>query len=205
MLAVHLAISIFIVVALLGDRLDVRKALFLIPFGLLPDLDAYIFIHRATAHNIFIPLTLLLGYWAISGQKYHFLRYAYIAYIAIGLVAAHILLDTMYNGVFLLYPFDDTAIRYRGWVDMTTHGVTAKVNKVVVGNTSTVVYTAKPAILPDKRISIIENGVQLATLLIAISTLVIKLTVLRFTRSGSRWIFTQYPSEKESTIVDCNQ
>lgn len=189
MLAVHLAVTIFLVVALLGDRLTPLRALFLIPFGLLPDMDIYVFVHRATAHNLFIPLLLLCGYWAMSWRWDRLWEYAYLAYLAVGLVTVHIFLDAMYNGVFLLYPFDDTAIRYEGWVGVTTEGVSARVDKVVVGDVPNIIYTTEPAKLPEKRIAVIEDGVQLAMLVLSFATLFIRLAVLhvRSAKTSISW------------------
>lgn len=78
-------------------KLDPKKILILGFFGILPDADAYIFLHRASFHSIFILIIPILVFILIKDIK--------ISGIVGFYLVAHIILDIFNGGVFLLYPF----------------------------------------------------------------------------------------------------
>lgn len=80
-------------------KLDPKKIVILSFFGILPDLDAYIFIHRAFLHNIFILVIPILIYLIIKDLQTYYIVSFYLA--------SHIILDIFNGGVFLFYPFYD--------------------------------------------------------------------------------------------------
>lgn len=80
-------------------KLDPKKIITLSFFGILPDADALIFIHRESFHNIFILVIPLLIFIFVKDVK--------ISGIISFYLLSHLILDIFNGGVFLLYPFYD--------------------------------------------------------------------------------------------------
>lgn len=168
MLAIHLAVSIFIVLALFHEDLDLRKLLFLLVFGLLPDIDTFFFIHRATFHSLIVPVGLIVGYGVAARYKAILREHWYTVLVAVLLVLVHIALDMMSNGVFLFYPVSHVSVHPVVDFYVTSSGFGSHVETVLVGTTDSVTYIARPSQSSTGRMPIVENGVQLVMLLVAL-------------------------------------
>ena len=81
-------------------RLNKRNIIALSFFGILPDADAFIFIHRAFLHNIFVLLIVPLVIFA-------FIKDIKIYGIISFYLMSHLILDIFNGGIFLFYPLYD--------------------------------------------------------------------------------------------------
>ncbi len=112
-LAVHLAISLFVIAACypLFKNKD-WKYVAIIPiialFGLGPDLDCFIGLHRVTFHNIFavliVSIPLIICLILKIFKKKNIGKKKALFGLILGLFVLHILLDMSCGGVSLLYP-----------------------------------------------------------------------------------------------------
>ena len=171
-LAIHLSISIFILIFFLGINLKYYHVFILLPAGIVLDIDSFIFIHRATFHNIFLVLLLIFIFFLI--KKYKWFSGPFM--IAVVLISIHIVLDMAYNGVFLFFPLSDLSIHLGGWLGITAEqGVVLEIDHLIPGTTSTIDYVIDPAKLPSGRIPIVENGVEFTILGTAIAFLLYRL------------------------------
>ena len=111
---VHLTITLFVLAAFMSyiDRKNFKYLPVLILFGVIPDLDVFIGIHRATFHNIFIavaPLLIWFAIWVIykkikiKGIKKIEKKRIFFC-LASGFLILHIVLDIFCGGVFVFYP-----------------------------------------------------------------------------------------------------
>ncbi len=89
-------------------KLDQKQIIVLSFFGILPDADAFIFIHRASFHNILILIIPILIFIFIRDIKISGMIFFYLI--------SHIILDIFNGGVFLLYPFYDIVFFFRAEV-----------------------------------------------------------------------------------------
>lgn len=89
-------------------KLDPRQIIILSFFGILPDVDAFIFLHRASFHNILILIIPVLIFIFIRNIKISGMICFYLI--------SHIILDIFNGGVFLLYPFYDIVFFFRAEV-----------------------------------------------------------------------------------------
>ncbi|MGC9443782.1 MAG: hypothetical protein ACP5E9_02430 [Candidatus Methanospirareceae archaeon] len=164
-IGLHLAITLFIIVAFLRDD-EFKPALLLLPFGLISDLDSSIGVHRATLHNLIIvalPLLLLL-----ANKRLHVtaLQDRYFIFASV-LFAVHISLDAFYNGVFLLYPFSRASYNPLFWFGLKEQGLTLLFSWLIPGTVGELVYVTTPTPgVPE--IPIISSGIELVILLIAL-------------------------------------
>lgn len=170
-IGLHLAVTLFFLAAVLTDE-DLKLALFLLPFGLLSDLDSFIGVHRGTLHNLFIlfvPLLVLVVYRRLKGST---MKEKYFFFASV-LLASHVFLDAFYNGVFLLYPFSEKSYNPLFWFGLTETGLRAFFTWIVPGNVGELVYviTPRPAV-PE--IPIVASGIELVILLFAVLTVVLK-------------------------------
>jgi len=99
----HLFISIsllFIFSSIFPKKLDLKakEILFLSFFAILPDLDAFIFIHRVSLHNIFFLVVVVTTAYFITKKKTR------IPLIIGYYMLSHIILDLTDGGVSFLYP-----------------------------------------------------------------------------------------------------
>lgn len=102
----HIFIPLAILFIFSGKlKLDQKKILILSFFGILPDADAYIFIHRASFHNIFILIIPILIFIIIKNKE--------ISGIIAFYLMSHIILDIFNGGVYLLYPLYDNVFFFR--------------------------------------------------------------------------------------------
>lgn len=81
-------------------RLNQRNIITLSFFGILPDADAFVFIHRAFLHNIFILLIIPLVIFV-------FIKDIKICGIISFYLMSHLVLDIFNGGIFLFYPLYD--------------------------------------------------------------------------------------------------
>ena len=116
-IAVHLAITLFVLAALMTyiDRKNLKYVPVLILFGVLPDLDVFIGIHRATFHNIFfaaapviIGIFLFLIFRKLKIKKLEKKQIFFC--LASGFLILHIVLDMFCGGAFALYPVSQELI-----------------------------------------------------------------------------------------------
>ncbi len=106
-LVVHLTITLFVLAAFMSyiDRKNFKYLPVLILFGIIPDLDVLIGIHRATFHNIFIAVAPLLIWFICRKLKIKKLEKKQIFFcLASGFLILHIILDIFCGGVFVFYP-----------------------------------------------------------------------------------------------------
>jgi membrane-bound metal-dependent hydrolase YbcI (DUF457 family) len=170
-IGLHLALTLFFLTACLKDD-DFKPALFLLPFGLLSDLDSFFGVHRATLHNlfaIFVPLLVMIAlkrFPVITIKNRYFI-------IASLLLAFHIFLDAFYNGVFLFYPFSDKSYNPLFWFGLNETGLSVLFTWIVPGKVGELVYviTPRPSV-PE--IPIIGSGIELVILIFAVLTFVLK-------------------------------
>jgi membrane-bound metal-dependent hydrolase YbcI (DUF457 family) len=167
----HLAITLFFLAACLKDE-DLKPALLLLPFGLLSDLDSYIGVHRATLHNlfiIFVPVLVMIG---LKRVKVTAVKDKYFILASL-LLASHILLDSFYNGAFLLYPLSDKSYNPQFWFGLTETGLSMIFTWIVPGKVGELVYVTRPTPgVPE--IPIISSGIELVIVIFAVLTFVLK-------------------------------
>lgn len=114
-------------------KLSHRNIIILSFFGMLPDADAYFFIHRASFHNIFI--------LAVPILLFIFIRDVKVLGIMTFYLASHIILDIFNGGVFLLYPFYDNVFFFRmdvwfndgNMLPTLYYGITNKIVSMKIG------------------------------------------------------------------------
>lgn len=171
-IGLHLAVTLFFLAACLKDD-DLKPALLLLPFGLLSDLDAYIGVHRATLHNLFIisvPLVVMIAFKQLKINTT--IKYRYFIFASM-LLAFHILLDAFYNGVFLYYPVIDKSYDLQFWFGLKETGLSALFTWFVPGSVDDLMYviTPRPSV-PE--IAIIGSGIELVVLIFAVFTFFLK-------------------------------
>lgn len=100
--ALHIAVPLLILLLFTRDR---RLVLAVLPMAFIPDLD-WFFYHRATLHNLWLPL----GFGLAAALAPRLGRPSWRPYLAaIGLFfAAEVTMDYFDDGVVLLFPFDST-------------------------------------------------------------------------------------------------
>jgi len=178
-IGLHLALTLFLVASCVKDD-EINPALFLLPFGLLSDLDAFIGVHRATLHNLFIPCMPLLCLMILKRLKLNLIQSSYVIFASL-LLAFHIGLDAFYNGVFLFYPFSEQSYNLDFWFGLKERGLSALFTWMVPGKVGELVYviTPRPSV-PE--IPIIESGIELMILIFALLTFFVKFkeTFLKF-------------------------
>lgn len=97
--------------------LDIKKILILSFFGILPDADALIFIHRASFHNVLILTIPFLIFIFAKDIK--------ISGIIGFYLISHVILDIFNGGVFLLYPFYDNVFFSRIEIWLHSGGISS--------------------------------------------------------------------------------
>lgn len=174
----HLAITLFILAAIFTDD-ELKPALLLLPFGLISDLDAFVGVHRATLHNLFVILVPLLVLLLVSHRvPRSSIKSRYFS-VASLLLAGHIFLDAFYNGVFLLYPVSTKSYNPQFWLGLKETGWSVLFTWLVPGTVGELEYviTPQPAV---PAIPIIESGIELVILLFAVLIFVVSFTGPRF-------------------------
>lgn len=102
----HIFIPLAILFIFSGKlKLDPKKIIILSFFGILPDADAFIFIHRASFHNILILIIPVLIFVFIRDIKISGMIFFYLI--------SHLILDIFNGGIFLFYPFYDNVFFFR--------------------------------------------------------------------------------------------
>lgn len=115
---IHLFIPLLILLVFLNIP---KKTLIIFSiFSIIPDLDI-IFSHRATFHNIFIPLFLILIYYIWSNPNFLIVGYYW---------SSHILLDIFNAGAYIFYPFYNKVlfIKLDLWRYTNETGLTMDIN-----------------------------------------------------------------------------
>jgi len=175
----HLALTLFLLASCIKDD-EIKPALFLLPFGLISDLDAFIGVHRAALHNLFIPCMPLLCLLILRRLKLNRIPSSSVIFASV-LLTFHIVLDAFYTGVFLFYPFSEQSYNLDFWFGLKETGLSALFTLIVPGKVGELVYviTPRPSV-PE--IPIIESGIELMILIFALLTFFLKFkeTYLKF-------------------------
>lgn len=102
-LITHLFITVSILL-IFSERLGISKKLVILLsfFAIFPDIDMFMF-HRATLHNIFVPIILATSVYILTNNIKSGLIISYYIF-------SHILLDTFNSGTYILYPFYDKVL-----------------------------------------------------------------------------------------------
>jgi hypothetical protein len=172
-IGLHLALTLFFLASCLKDD-DFKPSLFLLPFGLLCDLDSFIGVHRATLHNLFIIFIPLLA-MIICNRLNLNIKGKYFIFASL-LLAFHIFLDAFYNGVFLFYPFSEQSYDLEFWFGLKETGLSALFMWIVPGKVDEIVYVTNPSPgVPE--IPIIGGGTELVVLIFALLTFFLRFKV----------------------------
>lgn len=136
---IHLFIPLLILLVF-SKKLDITPKILMIMsiFSIIPDLDI-VFSHRATLHNIFIPLFLMLIYYIWSNPNFLIVGYYW---------TSHILLDIFNAGVYILYPFYNRVlfIKLDLWRYINESGLTMDIN-TAYGFSDGLVHTHNTGVL----------------------------------------------------------
>jgi membrane-bound metal-dependent hydrolase YbcI (DUF457 family) len=142
-LGFHLAITLLIVAVFMYLYRD-KKFLKYIPIpimmiflGLFPDIDVFIGIHRATLHNIFIPIIPLaiLGIGKVLKIK-KIEKNQILFCLAAALLLIHIILDMSCGGIFIAYPLSDENFHIDASLALTEKMLIFPVAFLTSGNTN---------------------------------------------------------------------
>jgi len=133
----------------------------LLPFGILSDIDAFIGIHRATLHNIFIILAPISAFLIVKRHKKE--ESGKYFFLASSLLALHILLDAFHTGVFLLYPLSRESYDFKFRLGVNERGLSASFGCERPGEIGEVVYVTTPSpAVPE--IPLVNDGVELVAM-----------------------------------------
>jgi len=166
----HLALTLFFIAACVKTE-DVKLALFLIPFGLVCDLDSFFGVHRATLHNLFVLFVPVLFMVALKRFKVTAIPDRYFFFATL-LIAFHILLDTFYNGVFLFYPFSDKSYDLEFWFGLKETGLSLICQWIVPGKVGELTYVVTPT--PSVPEIAVLSGIEFVVLIFGLLTFVLK-------------------------------
>lgn len=120
----HIFIPLAILLIFSGMlKLDPRKIIILSFFGILPDIDIFLF-HRASFHNILIPIIFAIAFVLLKNRKDRRETLSIISFYLI----SHIILDIFNGGTYLLYPFYNNVIYARADILYDYKGVTSIVD-----------------------------------------------------------------------------
>lgn len=86
-----------------------RRVLALLPLAFLPDLDHWIGAHRASLHNVFILVPVLVWLWWEMDRGAGWERGEWAA-IAGGYLGSHLLMDAFVGGLSPLWPLDPRGV-----------------------------------------------------------------------------------------------
>ncbi len=173
----HLAISLFVISSFV-DKNEWKKAVLLVPFGILSDIDAFIGIHRATLHNIFFILTPVLSFVAlramlrVRGEVRKMQSFCYFCFASV-LVALHVLLDAFHTGVFFFYPVVLSSYDLSFRLSVRETGLSTAIGCENVGKVGEVVYATVPSPgVPE--IPLIGSGIEFVTFICALLVFALK-------------------------------
>jgi len=159
----HFALTLLVIASLLKEN-ERKKALMLLPFGILSDIDAFIGIHRATLHNIFIILAPIFAFLIVRHKKEESGKYFFLAS---SLLALHVLLDAFHTGVFLLYPLSKESYDFKFWLGVNEKGLSASFGCERPGEIGEVVYVTTPSpAVPE--VPLVNDGVELVAMTAAL-------------------------------------
>jgi len=161
----HFALTLLVIASILKEN-ERKKALMLLPFGILSDIDAFIGIHRATLHNIFVILLPSFAFLVVKGKKEWEESGKYF-FLASSLLALHILLDAFHTGVFLLYPLSKESYDFKFRLGVNEKGLSASFGCERLGEIGEVVYVTTPS--PEvPEIPLVNDGVELVAMTAAL-------------------------------------
>ena len=161
-LLIHLALGAIVVAVAFKPRITILAVIIFLFAAILTDLDS-IAVHRATLHNIFLPIGLTAAY--VFFQKKDLLDTYYLQVFAmcIALISLHIIFDLFSSSIFLFYPFTGEGIHFGFWFGATDTGLSFILDPIIEGSTeaisgtvTTLVYVVTPS--PGLNIPIIESG-----------------------------------------------
>ena len=167
----HLALGAFLVTAAFRPRLTWPAMGAFAVAAALPDFDA-LTVHRATLHNVFLPLVLAGAYIAIRRKRLLGPPLLQVYAICVALVGLHIFFDTCYSSTFLFYPVSGEGVHLGFWLGATDGGLSLEMDPLLEGSTqalsgtpTTLVYVVTPS--PGVRVPLIESGYDFAVVTFA--------------------------------------
>ncbi|HVL47248.1 MAG TPA: metal-dependent hydrolase [Candidatus Thermoplasmatota archaeon] len=107
-LTFHLLVPLLAMLAIPG--IDRRKAFWLLPLVLLPDLDHFVGVHRSWLHNVFLLAPTLAV--ALHAHRRRDRETREWMLVATAYLASHLVLDVFVGGATLLWPFTDYNVCY---------------------------------------------------------------------------------------------
>ncbi|UYZ40615.1 MAG: hypothetical protein N2V74_03185 [Candidatus Methanospirare jalkutatii] len=159
----HFALTLLVIASLLMEN-ERKKALMLLPFGILSDIDAFMGIHRATLHNIFVILVPIFAFLMVRHRKEESGKYFFLAS---SLLALHIFLDAFHTGVFLLYPLSKESYDFKFRLGVNEKGLSASFGFEKPGEVGEVVYVTTPSpAVPE--VPLVNDGVELVAMTAAL-------------------------------------
>lgn len=112
-LVTHIIIPLFILL-IFSDELKLSKKMliFLSFFAIFPDIDIF-YMHRFILHNIFI--------FIIPIAIYYFRKDIKVSLVIAYYLLSHLILDTFYGGIHILYPFSDKILNIMAGIRYYNH------------------------------------------------------------------------------------
>jgi len=112
-------------------KLDPKKIVILSFFGILPDIDIFLF-HRASFHNIFILIVPILIYILTRDKNFGIICFY---------LTSHLVLDIFNGGIFSLYPFYENVFYVRteilfnqsNFIPLVEYGISDKIENMGKG------------------------------------------------------------------------
>lgn len=160
----HIFIPVVILI-IFAERLWLNKTyiIALSFFGILPDIDAIIFVHRASFHNIFILIIPLMIFIFIKDIKICGIMNFYLI--------SHLVLDIFNGGIYLLYPFYSKALflRIEIWFDnnniipILNYGISSKIINYI------------PIVRGEPMISSENVGITMLLIMVTLSSILINI------------------------------
>ena len=162
----HFALTLLVIASILNEN-ERKKALMLLHFGILSDIDSFIGIHRATLHNVFVILLPTFALLVVKRRRKGWEKSGKYFFLASSLLALHILLDAFHTGVFLLYPLSKESYDFKFWLGVNEKGLSASFGCEKPGEVGEVVYVTTPSpAVPE--VPLVNDGVELVAMTAAL-------------------------------------
>ena len=161
-LLIHLALGAIVVAVAFKPRLTLPAVIILLFAAIFSDLDS-LAVHRATLHNIFLPIGLTAAYVFFQKKDLIGAYYLQVFAMCITLISLHIIFDLFSSSIFLFYPITGEGIHFGFWFGATDTGLLFVMDPIIEGSTeaisgtvTTLVYVVTPS--PGLNIPIIESS-----------------------------------------------
>ena len=162
----HFALTLLVIASILKEN-ERKKALMLLPFGILSDIDSFIGIHRATLHNVFVILLPTFALLVVKRRRKGWEKRGKYFFFASSLLALHILLDAFHTGVFLLDPLSKESYDFKFWLGVNEKGLSVSFGCEKPGEVGEVVYVTMPSpAVPE--VPLVNDGVELVAMTAAL-------------------------------------